>query len=281
MQDFLFSTKLIIFACIDRQQIINNMKKFGLILIAALALTAPRALAQDMFNHLALGVSVGLDGLGIEAATPMGDHFQLRAGYSIMPFGYNKAINLGSVKIGNETRSFNNVPLSVKMWQGGDGKLLADWFPGDGVFRVTAGIFAGSGKFITGNLDLSKSLRPDEYGRIGVGFEGGPSFTTDAKGVAHVDAMVFKVMPYVGIGVGRAFCDNRVTFSFDFGALVTGGIKPQSYNYIKNTLDPSKPVDVINITSASVNNKDKGWIDKISGIPVFPMLKFAVFVQLF
>ncbi|MBR4772509.1 MAG: hypothetical protein IK009_07240, partial [Bacteroidales bacterium] len=61
----------------------------------------------------------------------------------------------------------------------------------------------------------------------------------------------------------------------------TGGIKPQSYNYIKNTLDPSKPVDVINITSASVNNKDKGWIDKISGIPVFPMLKFAVFVQLF
>lgn len=257
------------------------MKKLFLILIAAATLATPRALAQEMFNHVALGLSAGLDGLGIEAATNLGNHFQLRAGYSLMPFGYNKALNLGTAKIGGETRSFNNVPLSVKMWQGGDGKLLADWFPGEGTFRVTAGLFVGSGKFLTGNLDLSKSLQADEYGRVGIGFEGGPAFTTDSKGIAHVDAMVLKVMPYVGIGVGRAICDNRVTFSFDFGALVTGGIKPQSYNYIKNTLDPSKPVDVINVTSAAVNNKDKGWIDKISGIPVFPMLKLGVFVKLF
>ena len=68
------------------------MKKLFLILIAAATLATPRALAQEMFNHVALGLSAGLDGLGIEAATNLGNHFQLRAGYSLMPFGYNKAL---------------------------------------------------------------------------------------------------------------------------------------------------------------------------------------------
>ncbi|MBO7372281.1 MAG: hypothetical protein J6U34_07220, partial [Bacteroidales bacterium] len=75
--------------------------------------------------------------------------------------------------------------------------------------------------------------------------------------------------------------EGRVTFTVDFGALVTGGIKPQSYNYIRNSLNPSNPVEVISINSKAVNNRDKGWIDKISGIPVFPLLKFNVFVKLF
>lgn len=258
------------------------MKKLFLTIIAAVCLAAPQALAQDMFNHMALGVTVGLDGVGLEAATPLGDHFQLRAGYSIMPFSYSDNLNLGQTKIGGEMRDFKNVPLNVKMWKGGNGKLLADWYPGDGVFHVTAGAFVSSGALLAGELDLSKSLTPDEYGTIGVGFEGGPSFSSDAKGIAHVDAMVMKVAPYVGVGIGRAVSsDKKVTFNFDLGALITGGLKPQSYNYIRNTLNASNPVEVIPITSAAVNNKDKGKIDKFSRIPVFPMLKLEVFVNLF
>ena len=257
------------------------MKRLFLILLAALTLSAPRAMAQGAFDNLALGLTVGIDGLGIEAATPLGKHFQLRAGYSLMPFQYNDFLNLGSTKVNGEPRDFNHTALNVKMWKGGEGKVLADWFPGKGPFRVTAGVFVGNGKMFAGSLDLTKALKSDEWGTVGVGFEGAPTFSSDTKGIAHVDAMVFPVMPYVGIGVGRAFRDNRVTFSLDFGALVTGGIKAQSYNYIRNTLDPTRPVDVVKVNSAAVNNRDKGIIDKVSNIPVFPMLTIGCFVRLF
>ena len=257
------------------------MKKILVILIAALTLSVPRAMAQEMFNHLAIGVTAGIDGLGLEAATPLGSHFQIRGGYAIMPFTYSKSLNLGSAKIGTQTRDLNNVPLTAKIWKGGTANLLADWFPGDGAFHVTAGIFGGSGNFVNADLDLSKVLRSDEYGTLGIGFEGGPSFTSDEKGIAHVDAKTLSIMPYVGVGFGRAISDNRVTVSFDLGALVTGGIKAQSYNYIRHSMNPSNPVEVIDITSKAVNNKDKGWIDKISGIPVFPMLKINVMVNIF
>ncbi len=256
------------------------MKKIFVILIAVLTLSSPCALAQDMFNHVALGVTVGIDGLGIEAATPLGNNFQLRAGYSFVPFTYSRDVDFGSTKIGNKTRDLNGIPLSVKLWKGGEGKVLADWFPGDGPFRVTAGAYIGA-SFINADLDLSRPLNADEYGSLGIGFEGGSTFTTDAQGIVHVDAKVLPVMPYVGIGFGRAVSEERVSVTFDLGALVTGGIKPQSYNYIRNSLDPSKPVEVVKITSAAVSNKDKGWIDKISGIPVFPLLKINVFVKLF
>lgn len=256
------------------------MKKAIVIILAALALSAPRALAQDMFNHVAVGISVGIDGLGLEAATPLGDHFQLRGGYSIMPFSYNKNMNFGTANVGNKPRNMDNVPLNAKLWKGGIGNVLADWYPGNGPFHVTAGVFI-SGKFASADADLRRSLDPEEYGTLGIGFEGGPAFTTDSEGFAHVDARVLPVMPYVGIGAGRAIKDGRVTFTFDLGALVTGGIKPQSYNYIRNSLNPSNPVEVIDITSKAVNNRDNGWIDKISGIPVFPLLKFNVLVKLF
>jgi len=256
------------------------MKKIGLVLIVVLTLSAQCAFAQNMFNHVALGVTAGIDGLGIEAATPLGNSFQLRAGYSFMPFSYSGEVDFGSAKIGNKTRDLDNTPLNVKLWEGGEGKVLADWFPGEGPFHVTAGVYIG-GNFIKTDFDLSRSLNADERGSLGIGFEGGSTFTTDVQGIAHVDVNFLPVMPYVGIGFGRAISEERVSVSFDLGALATGGIKPQSYNYIKNTLDPSNPVEVIDITSSAVSNKDDGLIDKISGIPVFPMLKINIFVKLF
>jgi len=257
------------------------MKKIFFIVLATLAFSYQSALAQNMFNHLSLGASVGLDGLGIEAATPLGDHFQLRAGYSFVPFSYSQNIDLGTVKLGTRSRDMNNTPVSASLWEGGNGNLLVDWFPSDGPFHLTAGLFAGSGNFLTVDVDMRSALDPEEYGTLGIGFENGPTLTTDPEGFANVDCKVLNVMPYAGIGIGRAISDNRITVSFDLGALVTGGIKPQAYNYMRNLLDPSNPVEVIPITSDALNNKDDGWVDKISGIGVFPLLKLSVFVNLF
>jgi len=257
------------------------MKKFFVLLLAAATLSVPRVFAQDMFNHMALGVSLGLDGVGIEAAAPMGNHFQIRAGYSLLPFTYTKNMDFGTVNLGGKTRSLNNVPLTAGLWGPGNAKVLVDIYPGSGPFRFTAGLYVGTGKFLSAQADLSRSLTPDEYGTLGIGFEGGPTFTTDKKGIAYVNGKVSSVMPYVGIGFGHAVADGLCTVTFDLGVAVTGGIKAESYNYLKNTLDSSKPVDTIAITSKTLNNKDNGWIDKIGGIPVFPMMKLGVFFKLF
>ena len=257
------------------------MKKLLVLLLAAATLAAPRAFGQDMFNHMSLGVSLGLDGVGLEAAAPMGDHFQLRAGYSLLPFSYKKEFDFGNVNLGGTTRNLNDIPMTAGLWGPGNAKVLVDIYPGDGPFRFTAGLYVGTGKLITAQADLSKVLTRDEYGTLGIGPEGGPTFTTDKNGFAYVNGKVWSAMPYVGIGFGHAVADNLCTVTFDLGVAFTGGAKVESYNYLKNTLDPSKPVDTIAITSKTLENKDNGWIDKIGGIPVFPMMKLGVFFKLF
>ena len=40
---------------------------------------------HNIFQHLDLSVTAGTTGIGIEASSPIGEYFQLRAGYDIMP----------------------------------------------------------------------------------------------------------------------------------------------------------------------------------------------------
>ena len=55
------------------------MKKTLLLCLAALALSA--SAGAQVFNHLALGIGAGTDGLSFELAAPLGRHVDLRAGY--------------------------------------------------------------------------------------------------------------------------------------------------------------------------------------------------------
>ena len=146
--------------------------------------------------------------------------------------------------------------------------------------RTVLDLFAGSGNLLKVDADLRKALTADEYGTLGVGL-GGSTISSDAQGYAHFDGKAMSVMPYVGLGLGRAIGDGRVKVTFDLGAAVDGGIKLQSYNYVRNTLSSTNPVETVQITSSTLSNKDKGWVDKIGKIPVFPMLKFGIYVRLF
>ena len=40
---------------------------------------------HNIFQHLDLSVTAGTTGIGIEASSPIGEYFQLRAGYDFMP----------------------------------------------------------------------------------------------------------------------------------------------------------------------------------------------------
>ena len=57
---------------------------FILTVVALAAFPSQRASAQ-YFDHLALGISAGVDGFGLQLAAPIGNQFQMRAGYACLP----------------------------------------------------------------------------------------------------------------------------------------------------------------------------------------------------
>lgn len=258
-------------------------KTLTLILAISLSCFASRAQDSQMANHLALGVTLGLDGIGLEAALPITPYVQARAGYSIFPYTHKQDVNLGSVEIGGQTKQLDKVPFSATMWKGGAGKLLFDIFPGKKTpFHFTVGAYFGSGKFLHTQTDLSKVLNPADYATLAISYNQ-VKVSTDPKGFVDLDAKIGSVVPYVGIGFGRAIKPgSRVRVSFDMGALITGGMKIQTYNYV-NLEGKAQPVVVTSqaLTDQNGHQVDNGWVDKIAAFPVLPMLKLNVFVRLF
>ena len=265
------------------------MKKLVAFSIAvAVSLMGITARAQDsqIANHLAVGITMGMDGVGLEVALPMTPFVQLRTGYSLFPYTYSGSVNLGQIEIGGNTRDLNQIPLKATLWKGGEGKLLADIFPGRKTgFHFTVGAYIGPGKFAHASADLSKVLNPSDYATLAITYGQGADkigISTDSKGFVHADVMTGVFRPYVGIGFGRAVKpDSRVRVTFDMGVLITGGFKVQSYSYLRNEKgDPAVITSrqMINEEGASI---DDGWVDKICAFPVLPMMKLNVFVRLF
>ena len=111
------------------------------------------------FQHLDLMYSISTMGIGIEAATPLGEDFRLRGGVTYMPPLMKKHLN-GQVYVGSGTTHFGDlqnmmfderdylmqdkVAMTGK-WQMLNGKVLVDFFPLDDEkkFRITAGFFFG------------------------------------------------------------------------------------------------------------------------------------------
>lgn len=258
------------------------MKKIVLLLALA-ALATPRAFAQDdnmILNHLSLGVTAGVDGIGLEATMPATPSLQIRAGYSLMPFTYRNTFDLGTVDFEEHTFDLSHLPVAVKPWKGGLGKFLVDYYPcKTGSFHLTAGTFFGSGKLGAVTADFREVIDPIDY-RTGVGIHN-LSFSTDEEGFVHGDGAVWKVMPYLGIGFGRTLDPaKRVRFTCDLGAVCNGGIDVVLYNYSRKDEVESC---VAHSSDLVMDGKqlDKGLVDKISGIAILPMLRMGIHVRLF
>ena len=249
--------------------------------VSLLSLSAP---AQDkqLFNHLALGVSAGIDGIGVEAILPCTPYLQIRGGYSLFPIGINRNVNLGQYTMNDGTEvNLSNIPLKAAIWKGGLGKVLLDIYPSRAIpFRIVAGAFIGSGKLVGASLDASKVISPEDY-KTGIGMHG-VSVSTDGNGIIYADAMVMKVLPYLGLGFGRGLNPKkRVAVSFELGAIYTGGIKPTVYDYSNPAKVQASVVSSKNLVMDDGKQLDNGVIDKISRIPVLPMMKLGVYFRLF
>lgn len=279
------------------------MKKLFLLILAAGLVVSQAAFSQDknVLNHVAIGVSAGTDGLGASLALPLGNHFQIRGGYTTMqPI-------LGMVKLnveGNEI-PLSNANLSLPISYHDDGMnvdkvdlatninfnhahLLFDYLPSEfSGFHLSFGAY-----FAFAPLAHAVGTALDNNGANGVPQSDwantrfyGISTNTSGEVIADAKFLLNNVKPYLGIGFGRPVSlKHRVGFNFDLGMLMTGGLHVYSYDF---SSDPAEPVDINEDWVAQYDDVKKAIGGKVeilnamNSLPIWPLLKFSLFVRLF
>jgi len=127
------------------------------------------------FQHLDLLYTLGTMGVGIEAATPLGADWRLRAGVTYLPW-FKKTAHM-DVYVGDDQShladvqelmlfeknySMKSVVSMSGMLSMLNAKILVDWFPldDDKKFRITAGLFWGPARIskITPDDDSAGTL---------------------------------------------------------------------------------------------------------------------------
>lgn len=253
------------------------MKRFiAIILTSASLLIASFNASAQYFNHISLGVGAGFDGVSLQAAAPIGSFLQLRLGGSYMPpFGYSFDVDDVEYMPGQYVDLSLRGQANIKSFN-----AMLDLFPGRTTnFHFTFGVFAGPGH-LASLYNTKPYLDEEDWGTSGIQI-GNTLVTTDERGVSTINADINKIMPYFGIGAGRAVGEHAVSFCFDLGACYSGGIGAYTYG---NNIRTGQ-TDYVRITSADITNSggdDNGLIDKIGQYSKFlPLLKFSLFFRLF
>ena len=261
------------------------MKKL-IAIITFTALVAVQAAAQrQSFNHLSLAPTIGLDGIGFSAATPVTPHFQLRAGFSFIPYAYKGSPDIlpASIDIDGQERPFRSAVTMRLMLNTGGIHLLADLYPSASKgFHFTAGLYTNTPSLMYADIDASRLLSPDEYASYGIQINKDDyrtNVTTDTEGHVKVALRYNSIRPYLGLGFGRAVSDKRVSVTFDMGLLYMGKPYVRTYDYSVN-----KNGTPVIITSETLGGSDRldtasNLLHLIESVPVMPVLKLNVFIK--
>lgn len=184
---------------------------------------------EDRFlSHLSVALRASTLGVGLQAATPITDHFKLRAGldfFSLSPGEWS--INLDDPN-GVFEQAFGYTPdYSTKgKIQFVNGNVLVDYHPTKGIFHVTGGFFLGSNKISAKGQLVDNNGNP---AKLKEGVTEWPYVDFDGHRLTMDDANLNAdlrlggiIKPYLGLGVGRAIAKNRVAFKFELGMIYQG-----------------------------------------------------------
>ena len=224
--------------------------------------------------HAGIGAGLGFDGGSVEAAVSVTPFLQLRAGVNFIP-ALSLSMEMGRIQVASDYVIDNLIvqgTTDIKSFN-----AMLDLFPGRRTnFHFTVGLYSGNGTLLTATNEDPKL---DE----GMGMSFGPEknifVSADENGQVHLAIATEKtVMPYFGIGSGRALNPNkRVSACFDLGACYCGGI-----HVAANGLNMRNgQMEDVFLTSEDAMNKDKGFIDMLSQVPILPVMKLSVFVRIF
>lgn len=153
----------------------------------ALAVVTLSSQAQNMFNHLDLGVTLGTTGIGLDAAMPVGDYVKLRTGFEVMPrFNYN--MNFG-------VESFDGTGTSIDQ---STFNRMADVLYGLTGFKVDQNITM-KGKPTMWNFKFLVDVYPfknNKHWHVTAGFHWGPSKIAEAVNAQEDSPSLFAVGMY-------------------------------------------------------------------------------------
>ncbi len=222
---------------------------------------------NNLFNHVAVGVTAGTPGIGLDVAVPVGNYIQLRAGFATFP-----KIKVSTDLDLNEYDNVPGVPESVEV-EGKtgftNGKILVDVFPfKSSSFHITAGAYFGSSEIVKAynkedgilqEVTDWNNANPDKL--IGVEL-GDYLLTPDENGNVNAQIKTSSFKPYLGLGVGRAVPKKRIGFMFEAGVMFWGS--PKIYCNDER------------LTEDKVGGDDGGIIKFLSKITVYPVIYFRI-----
>ena len=249
--------------------------------------------AEDgLLNHLSVGLTTGLTGVGIDVAMPVHKLVTVRAGISGWGIGnikfkaINTATEITEMQMVEEeavkrARLVDKVELAAKpnFW---NFFVLGEVHPfKNQPFYFSAGLFFGSQNFIhfrntnEGSLgflyyanqlvgDYNRIFRTN-YPPIGLKF-GDYVFTADENGNIDVNMKMNAVKPYIGVGVGQHFAQkHRVSLALDAGLLFWGTPK-----FMLN-----------NDTEIKSSGRNSGISGALSWLKAWPNLQIRVAYKIF
>lgn len=272
-----------------------------LFILFAMLLTATGTEAQNtdklhaedgLLNHLSVGLTTGLTGVGIDVAMPVHKLVTVRAGFSGWGIGnikfkaINTATEITEMQMVEEeavkrARLVDKVELAAKpnFW---NFFVLGEVHPfKTQPFYFSAGLFFGSQNFINfrntnegalGFLYYANQLVGDynrifrtNYPPIGLKF-GDYVFTADENGNIDVNMKMNAVKPYIGIGFGQHFAKkHRVSLALDAGLLFWGTPK-----FMLN-----------NDTEIKSSGRNSGISGALSWLKAWPNLQIRVAYKIF
>ena len=259
------------------------MKRLTLLVCSLLAAAVCFAQPEKFpLNSLGVSVGAGTEGIGVDLAVPLGDHFAVRAGYAFtypIKYSYTQRVD--------DDKAFGGIHGDITATgklTTDNARLLVDYFPSEtGSFHISAGVYAFTKPGIVNARTADPLPIPESnYARTFVELNG-KYITTDPKGYlsADVRAGTLPVKPYLGIGFGRVMESRRVSLTVDLGAIYCGSLDLISYDYgVDAKASATKPV-VNKFTSADADGYDNGWIDKVGATPVLPVVRINLLVRIF
>lgn len=198
-------------------------KKLFAALLTVSALNAS-ALTPGIFDHLGLGVGIGTTGITIEAATPITNFVQVRAGVSILPSITFKSDAEVEYAYGQQ-EYVDDVKLKGDLGRV-QGQLIFNVYPIPKCnFFISAGAYFGGDKLlkIEGHSDELEKYASAINGVI----IGDYKIPTDAQGNVSGGIKVNSFRPYFGLGFGRVVPGKLLSFNTELGVQIHG--KPKLY----------------------------------------------------
>ena len=209
------------------------------------------------FNSLAGGVSVGVDGIGLNLSSRLGDHFDVRLGALYMP-GISISKDVDLTQIDGEKADLD-LKGSLERFSG---QFLIDYYPfKTNDFFITTGIVFPGKKLssLEGHSDeLRDRVNAGEDIYVGVK---DCVFPVDKHGDMYGGLEVFPVRPYIGFGYGNAVPRKHVGYMIELGIQVHG--TPEVYSDIESNQTPTYIAD-----DSFTKTTDK--------LKVYPVLKFTL-----